>query len=126
MQRLLETCIRFAKERKQFGQPIGKFQLVASRIVDMKLRLQSARHMLYYGAWLRGEGKSAILESSMAKLCISESWVQSCQDAIQLHGAAGYMVESEIERELRDAMASRIYSGTNEIQRTLIANLLGL
>jgi alkylation response protein AidB-like acyl-CoA dehydrogenase len=126
MQRLLEGCIRFAKERKQFGQPIGKFQLVASRIVDMKLRLQTARHLLYYGAWLRGEGKSAILESSMAKLHISESWVQSCQDAIQLHGAAGYMVESEIERELRDAMASRIYSGTNEIQRTLIANLLGL
>jgi alkylation response protein AidB-like acyl-CoA dehydrogenase len=126
MQRLLERCIRFAKERKQFGQPIGKFQLVASRIVDMKLRLESARHMLYHGAWLRGEGKSAIMEASMAKLHISESWVQTCQDAIQLHGAAGYMIESEIERELRDAMASRIYSGTNEIQRTLIASLLGL
>jgi alkylation response protein AidB-like acyl-CoA dehydrogenase len=126
MQRLLETCVRFARERKQFGQSIGKFQLVASRIVDMKLRLETARHMLYYGAWLRGEGKSAILESSMAKLHISESWIQSCLDAIQLHGATGYMVESEIERELRDAMASRIYSGTNEIQRTLIANLLGL
>ncbi|MEX2112179.1 MAG: acyl-CoA dehydrogenase family protein [Pirellulales bacterium] len=126
MQRLLERCIRFAKERKQFGQPIGKFQLVASRIVDMKLRLESARHMLYHGAWLRGEGKSAIMEASMAKLHISESWVQSCLDAIQLHGAAGYMIESEIERELRDATASRIYSGTNEIQRTLIASLLGL
>jgi alkylation response protein AidB-like acyl-CoA dehydrogenase len=126
MQRLLETCIRFAKERKQFGQPIGKFQLVASRIVDMKLRLESARHMLYYGAWLRGQGKSAIMESSMAKLHISESWVQCCQDAIQIHGAAGYMIETEIERELRDATASRIYSGTNEIQRTLIASLLGL
>ncbi len=126
MQRLLERCIRFAKERKQFGQPIGKFQLVASRIVDMKLRLESARHMLYHGAWLRGEGKSAIMEASMAKLHISESWLQSCQDAIQLHGAAGYMIETEIERELRDATASRIYSGTNEIQRTLIASLLGL
>jgi alkylation response protein AidB-like acyl-CoA dehydrogenase len=126
MQRLLENCVRFAKERKQFGQSIGKFQLVASRVVDMKVRLETARHLLYYGAWLRGEGKSAILESSMAKLHISESWIQSCLDAIQLHGATGYMVETEIERELRDAMASRIYSGTNEIQRTLIANLLGL
>jgi alkylation response protein AidB-like acyl-CoA dehydrogenase len=126
MQRLLETCIRFAKDRKQFGQSIGKFQLVANKIVEMKLRLESARYVLYYGAWLRALGKSAILEASMAKLLISEAWVQTCQDAIQLHGAAGYMVESEIERELRDAMASRIYSGTNEIQRTLIASLLGL
>jgi alkylation response protein AidB-like acyl-CoA dehydrogenase len=126
MQRLLEVCVRFAKERKQFGQPIGKFQLVSSRIVDMKLRLESARHMLYHGAWLRGQGKSAIMEASMTKLHISESWVQSCLDAIQLHGAAGYMVETEIERELRDATASRIYSGSNEIQRVLIASLLGL
>ena len=126
MQRLMETCIRFAKRHKRFGQPIGKFQLVSTKIVDMKLRLESARHMLYYGAWLRGQGKSATLEASMAKLHVSESWIQSCQDAIQIHGGMGYMVESEIERELRDAMASRIYSGTNEIQRTLIAGLLGL
>lgn len=126
MRRLLETCIRFAKERKQFGQPIGKFQLVANKIVDMKLRLEAARHVLYYGAWLRGQGKSAILEASMAKVLISESWIQTCQEAIQLHGALGYMTETELERELRDAMASRIYSGTNEIQRTLIASLLGL
>ena len=126
MQYMLDTCIRFAKERKQFGQSIGKFQLVATKIVDMKLRLQSARHMLYYGAWLRSLGKTAILEAAMAKLEISESWVKCCEDAIQIHGGSGYMTEYEIERELRDAIGSKLYSGTSEIQRTIIASLLGL
>ena len=126
MRYLLERCIRFARERKQFGQAIGKFQLVATRIVDMQLRLTTARHLLYYGGWLRSQGKTAILEAAMAKLYLSEAWVQSCQDAIQIHGGAGYMVEYEVERELRDALGSRLYSGTNEIQRTLIASLLGL
>jgi alkylation response protein AidB-like acyl-CoA dehydrogenase len=126
MQRLLETCIRFAKRRRRFGQPISKFQLVATRIVDMKLRLEASRQMLYHGAWLRSQGKSAVLESSMTKLAISEAWIACCEDAMQIHGAAGYMSENEIERELRDALASRIYSGTNEIQRTIIAGLLGL
>ncbi len=126
MRRLLETCIRYAKQRKQFGQPIGKFQLVGTKIVDMKLRLESARYIAYHGAWLRAQGRSAILESALAKLHISECWVKTCEDAMQIHGGYGYMVDSEIERELRDAMGSRIYSGTNEIQRSLAASLLGL
>ncbi len=126
MQRLLETSIRYAKERKQFGQPIGKFQLVATKIVDMKLRLESARNLLYHVGWLRSRGERALMEACMAKLSISEAWVRSCEDAIQIHGGAGYMVEYELERELRDAMGSRIYSGTNEIQRNIIAGLLGL
>ncbi|MBX7167426.1 MAG: acyl-CoA dehydrogenase family protein [Pirellulales bacterium] len=126
MQRLLETCVQHARQRKQFGQSIGKFQSVANKVVDMKLRLETARQLLYHGAWLRSLGKSALMEASMAKLYLSESWVQTCLDALQLHGAAGYMTEFQIERELRDALASRIYSGTNEIQRTLIASLLGL
>jgi alkylation response protein AidB-like acyl-CoA dehydrogenase len=126
MQRLLETCIRYAKERKQFNQSIGKFQLVASRIVDMKLRLETARYLLYHGAWLRGRGKAAIMEAALVKLYLSECWVQSCQDAIQIHGGYGYMTEYHVERELRDAIGSRIYSGTNEIQRTIAAAFLGL
>jgi alkylation response protein AidB-like acyl-CoA dehydrogenase len=124
MQRLLETCIRYAKERKQFGQTIGSFQLVASKIVDMKLRLESARHMLYYGAWQRSRGKSAIMEAAMAKLHISQCWVRSCEDALQIHGGYGYMTEYQIERELRDALASKLYSGTSEIQRNIIASML--
>ncbi len=126
MQRLLETTIRYAKTRKQFGQPIGKFQLVASKIVDMKLRLETARQMLYHGAWLRHQGRSAVMEASMAKLHISEAWVRCCEDAIQVHGGYGYLADYEVERELRDAIGSRLYSGTNEIQRMIIAGLLGL
>jgi len=126
MQRLLELCINYARERKQFKQPIGKFQLVASRIVDMKLRTETARALLYKQAWLKSKGKSVFMEAALAKLHISESWVTSAQDAIQIHGGYGFMKEYEVERELRDATASRIYSGTSEIQRMIIAPLLGL
>src|SRR5207245_1064 len=79
MQRLLERCVRYAKERRQFGQQIGKFQLVATKLVDMKLRLESARHMLYHCAWLRGQGKSAYLEAAMTKLHISDCWIRCCE-----------------------------------------------
>jgi alkylation response protein AidB-like acyl-CoA dehydrogenase len=124
MQRSLEKCIRYAKERRQFGQPIAKFQLVASKIVDMKMRVESARHMLYYCAWLRGQGKSAYLEAAMTKLYISDCWVKSCEDAIQIHGGYGYMTDYEVERELRDAIGSKLYSGTSEMQRNIVASLL--
>lgn len=124
MQRLMDKCIQYAKQRKQFGKTIGKFQLIASKIVDMKIRLETARYMLYKNAYERSIGKMAIMEAAMAKLYISECWVKCCEDAIQIHGGYGYMTEFEIERELRDAIASRIYSGTNEIQRNVIASLL--
>jgi alkylation response protein AidB-like acyl-CoA dehydrogenase len=126
MQRLLDTCVRYANERKQFGQPIAKFQLVASRLVDMKLRLETSRALLYQAGWLKSRGRSIFLEAALAKLHISESWVASAQDAVQIHGGYGYMAEFEVERELRDAIASRLYSGTSEIQRMIIAPLLGV
>jgi hypothetical protein len=124
MQRLVDTCVRYAKERRQFGQSIGKFQLVGSKLVDMKLRTDTARHLLYYGAWLRSKGKNAIMEAAMAKMYISDCWVRCCEDAIQIHGGYGYMVDYEMERELRDAIGSRLYSGTNEIQRNIVASLM--
>ncbi|MDH3686181.1 MAG: acyl-CoA dehydrogenase family protein [Myxococcales bacterium] len=126
MQRILETCIAYSKERKQFGKPIGNFQLVADKIVNIKLRLETARGLLYQAAWLRSLGRSIFLEAALAKLHISESWVRCAEDAIQLHGGYGYMEEAGLERELRDAFGSRIYSGTSEIQRMIIASLLGL
>jgi len=126
MQRLLETCIRYANERKQGGQSIGKFQLVASKIVDIKLRVESCRNMLYHCAWLSGHRKSVYLEAAMTKLHISDCWVKCCEDAIQIHGGYGYMTEYEVERELRDAIGSKLYSGTSEIQRNIIASMLGL
>ncbi len=124
MSHLLARCVRYSKQRQQFGQPIGTFQQVASRLVDMRIRLETSRALLYRYAWERSRGKSALLEASMAKMHISECWVKCCEDAIQVHGGLGYLTECELERELRDAIASRIFSGTNEIQRNIIASLL--
>jgi alkylation response protein AidB-like acyl-CoA dehydrogenase len=119
-----QQSVQFAKQRKQFGQPIAKFQLVGTKLVDMKLRLESARYIAYHGAYQRSLGRSAVLESALTKLHVSDCWVKTCEDAIQIHGAYGYMTESELERELRDAMGSRLFSGTNEIQRNLVAALI--
>ncbi len=126
MQRQLEDCVAYARERKQFGQAIGKFQGVANKVADMYLRLEAARLLVYQAAWLGQQGKSVLAESAAAKLFASEAWVQSSLDAVQLHGAYGYMKESGIERDLRDAVASTIYSGTSQIQRVILARMLGL
>ena len=126
MERQLEVCIQQARERRQFGQAIGKFQLVASKIVDLKMRLETARLLLYKTGWLKETGERMFMEASLAKLYISECWVRSCMDALQIHGGYGYLTEKEVERELRDALGSKLYSGTSEIQRVIVAKLLGL
>jgi alkylation response protein AidB-like acyl-CoA dehydrogenase len=126
MQRQLEACAGYARIRKQFGQPIGKFQSVASKLADMYLRVEAARLLVYQAAWLGQQGRPALAQAAAAKLFTSEAWVQSSLDAIQLHGAYGYMKDSGIERDLRDAVAGTIYSGTSEIQRVILARLLGL
>ena len=126
MERQLEACVEYAKTRQQFGQPIGKNQSVASMIVDMKLRLETSRLLLYHAGWLRAQGKEAALEVALAKFHLSESFVQSSLQAIQIHGGYGYSTESGIERDLRDALGGRIYSGTSEIQRDIVARALGL
>jgi len=124
MRRQLERCVEYARTRKQFGQPIGKFQSVANRIVDMQVRYETARLLLYKVGWMMQQGKSTHLDSALAKLYVSESFLASCLDAVQVHGTAGYMTELEFERELRDAVGSRLYSGTSEIQRNIIAKQL--
>jgi alkylation response protein AidB-like acyl-CoA dehydrogenase len=126
MERQLEECIRYTRERRQFGQPIGKFQAVANRIAEMQVRLETARLLLYKVAWLKQRGKPAIMEAAMAKLYLSECFVQSSLDAVRTHGGYGYMTELEIERELRDAVGGLLYSGTSDIQRMIIARWLGL
>lgn len=126
MERQLQQCIRYAKKRKQFDQPIAKFQLVSTKLVDMKVRLETARSLLYQAAWKKAQGKPVFMEAAMAKLHISECWVQSCMDAIQIHGGYGYMTEMEVERDLRDAVGSKLYSGTSEIQRQIIAQFMKL
>jgi alkylation response protein AidB-like acyl-CoA dehydrogenase len=126
MQRQLETCTEYARARRQFGQPIGKFQAVAGKVADMYLRLEAARLLIYQAAWLAQQGQPALAEAAAAKLFTSEAWVASSLDAIQIHGAYGYMKEAGIERDLRDAVAGTIYSGTSEIQRVILARMLGL
>jgi len=126
MQRQLEACVGYARERRQFGQPIGKFQAVAGKVADMYLRTEAARLLVYQAAWLGQQGRPVPAEAAAAKLFASEAWVASSLDAIQVHGAYGYMKESGIERDLRDAVAGTIYSGTSEIQRVIVARMLGL
>ena len=126
MQRQLERCIAYARQRRQFGQPIGKSQAVAQKIVDMQLRVETSRLLLYRLARLLERDEATPLDSAMTKLHVSESFVQSSLDAVQLHGGYGYMTEYELERDVRDAIAGRIYSGTSEMQRNVIARHLGL
>ena len=126
MERQLEESIKYANDRKQFKQSIGKFQSVSNKIVDMKMRLETARLILYRSVWMKEKFGSAPLDSAMTKLYLSESWVKSCLDAVQLHGGYGYTTEFEIERDLRDSVGSTLFAGTSEIQRNIIAQILGL
>ena len=126
MRRQLETCIAHARTRKQFGKPIGKFQSVANRIVDMKLRLETCRPLVYQIGRLKDQGKPAMQEAALAKLHVSDCFVKSSLDAIQIFGGYGYMREQGVERDLRDAVGGTLYSGTSEIQRNIIAKSLGL
>ena len=126
MERLLEDCIAYARGRRQFGQPIAKFESVADRIADMKVAIEAGRFLLYRVGWLKQQGKGAVLEAALAKLFVSETHVQAALDALQLHGGYGYMKEYPIEREVRDALSGTLYSGTSEMQRKIIARCLGL
>ncbi len=126
MEKQLENCIKYANNRKQFRQSIGKFQSISNKIVDMKIRLETTRLILYRSAWLKETKGSAPLESAMTKLYLSESWVKSCLDAVQIHGGYGYTTEFEVERDLRDSIGSTLFAGTSEIQRNIIAQQLGL
>ena len=92
----------------------------------MKLRLETARLLLYKVGWLKAQGKRTTMESAMAKLYLSQCFLDSSLDAVQIHGGYGYSEEYEFERELRDAVGGRIYSGTTEIQKNIIAASLGL
>ncbi|MGW1895272.1 acyl-CoA dehydrogenase family protein [Streptomyces sp. NPDC002004] len=126
MERLLETSVRHANSRQQFGRSIGTFQAVSHPIADMKIRLELARMLLYKVGWLKREGRLALLEATMAKIFVSESLVRSATAAVEVHGARGYLTDDGIERELRDALGGPIYAGTNAVQRGILAELLGV
>lgn len=126
MQRRLEKCIEYAKTRKQFGQAIGGFQSIANKIVDMKIGVDTSRELLYRAASRIQRKHNATLDIAIAKLVTSEYNIASALNAIQIFGAKGYMVEYGIEKDLRNAIAGTIYSGTSEIQRNRIARMLGI
>lgn len=126
MRRQLEACVAHARSRRQFGKPIGKFQSVANRIVDMKVRLETCRPLVYQIGRLKDQNKPATQQAAIAKLYVSECFVQSSLDAIQVFGSYGYMKEQGVEQDLRDSIGGRLYSGTSEIQRNIIARFLGL
>lgn len=126
MARQLDECVQYARQREQFGKPIGDFQSVSNRLANMKLRLETARLLLYKLAWMKQRGDHAALEAAMTKLHLGESFAANSLDAMRIHGARGYLSEFELERDLRDALGGVIYSGTSDIQRNIISRLLGL
>ncbi|MDR2407919.1 MAG: acyl-CoA dehydrogenase family protein, partial [Bacteroidales bacterium] len=105
MQRIIEYCLSYVNERKQSGKYIKDFQAISHKISNMQVALELSRNMLYKVAWLKDQGKKAYQEAAILKLYVSESYIKTCQDAMQIFGAYGYSKEYGIERELRDAMA---------------------
>jgi alkylation response protein AidB-like acyl-CoA dehydrogenase len=122
----MEKSIDYAKQRHQFGKPIGKFQSVSHKIADMKVKIELSKLMLYKIGWLKMQGKKGTVEAAIAKLFISEAFVKTAMDSLQIFGANGYMTEYPLERMLRDSIASTIYSGSSEIQKNIIAGWSGL
>ncbi|MEE8056555.1 MAG: acyl-CoA dehydrogenase family protein [Pseudomonadales bacterium] len=126
LERDIEQCISYANDRKQHKKSIGQFQAISHRIADMKIRLESARWLLYVAAWKIDQQEVSALDASISKVAISEALVQSGLDIIKIHGGLGYITDSGIDRSLRDGIGSTIFSGTNEMQRELICHRLGL
>lgn len=124
MERQIETCVRYIKVRKSGNKFIGQYQSVANKIVEMRIRFETSRLLLYRTVWLKSNKEQALMQASMTKLYISEACIRNCRDALQIFGGYGYTVEYEIERELRDALATTLYSGTSEIQKNIIAKYL--
>jgi butyryl-CoA dehydrogenase len=124
-QACLEACLKYAKERKQFGKAIGEFHAIQWKIANMATDIDAARMLVLRAARLRDEGKPHILEASMAKLFAADMVNRHASEAVQLHGGVGYVREFNVERFFRDAKITEIYEGTSEIQRMVIArNLL--
>ncbi|MFC7220681.1 acyl-CoA dehydrogenase family protein [Streptomyces polyrhachis] len=126
LDRLLEQCVAHARERRQFGRRISEFQSVSNRIADMKLRLESARLLLYRACWSMDRGDPSVLEIALSKLAVSEGVLASAADAVRVFGGRGYLREDGIEAALRDAVPSTLFSGTSDIQRQLIVKEIGL
>jgi short-chain 2-methylacyl-CoA dehydrogenase len=120
-----ELAMQYAKERKQFGQPIIKFQVNAFKLADMATKIELARNLLYKACWLKDNGKSFMKEAAMSKLYCSEIAREVADEALQIHGGYGLMKDYDIERHYRDQRLLQIGEGTSEIQRLVISRYIG-
>ena len=124
-QACLDEALSYAKERKQFGQPISKFQATQFKLADMDTEIELARLMYYKAAWLHMQGRPYTREASMAKLFASETAKRAADQAVQIHGGYGFMDEFPVSRYWRSVKVNEIGEGTSEVQRMVIAKLLG-
>lgn len=125
-QAALDASMAYAQQRRQFGRTIGTFQAIQFKIADMAMEVELARTMVLKAAWLKDQHRPYAREAAMAKLFASETAMRAANQAVQIHGGAGYMKDYPVERYLRDAKLLEIGEGTSEIQRLVIARQLGL
>jgi len=125
-QACLDASLHYAQQRRQFGQPIGKFQAIQFKLADMATEIEMARLMTYKAAWLKDQGRDFNLAAGMAKLFASETSKRAADQAVQIHGGYGFMDETPVSRYYRDCKINEIGEGTSEVQRLVIAKLLGL
>jgi acyl-CoA dehydrogenase len=118
---LIDDALRYAMERRQFGQPIAEFQLVQAMLADSKAEAFAARCMVEETARRKDRGENVSTEAACCKLFASEMVGRVADRAVQIHGGAGYMAEYDVERFYRDARLFRIYEGTSQIQQLVIA-----
>jgi alkylation response protein AidB-like acyl-CoA dehydrogenase len=125
-QACLDLAVEYAKERKQFGRPIGTNQAIAHLLADMATEIEAARALTWRAAWMVSSGQDALREISMAKLFSSEAYVKCANLGMQVFGGYGYSMEFDMQRHYRDARSATIAAGTSQIQRNIIAGLMGL
>jgi alkylation response protein AidB-like acyl-CoA dehydrogenase len=122
----LQEATQYAKERVQFGQPIGKFQAVQHMLAEVATEIEAARWLTYRAAWLRKENQPCAKEASMAKLFASETSKKAALTGVQVMGGYGYMNEFDMQRHLRNAILAPIGGGTSQIQKNIIARQMGI
>jgi alkylation response protein AidB-like acyl-CoA dehydrogenase len=123
---VFEMALQYAKDRKQFTKPIGTFQAIAHMLADMQTEIAAAWALTASAAAMVAAGQDALREITMAKLAASEAYVKSANTGMQIMGGFGYNMEFDMQRHYRDARAATIAAGTSQIQRNLIAGLMGL
>ncbi|RJQ25940.1 MAG: acyl-CoA dehydrogenase [Peptococcaceae bacterium] len=125
-QTVVDEALQYAKERVQFGRPIGNFQAIAHMLADMQTEVEAARLLTYRAAWMLTKGIPCLKEVSMAKLFGSETFVKAASIGMQILGGYGYMMEYNMQRYFRDARITTVTAGTSQIQRNIIARFMGL